>query len=66
MGIDLDAQISATFHASDIPNLVKAETRAELETPRLARVLAPSPEEDRLLQVYRRKGLKALIDDLKR
>ncbi|AFZ01742.1 type I restriction endonuclease subunit R [Calothrix sp. PCC 6303] len=29
--LDLDAQISATFHASDIPNLVKAETRAELE-----------------------------------
>ncbi len=29
--IDLDAQISATFHASDIPNLVKAETRQDLE-----------------------------------
>ena len=29
--IDLDAQISATFHASDVPNLVKAETREELE-----------------------------------
>lgn len=29
--IDLDAQISSTFHASDIPNLVKAETREELE-----------------------------------
>ena len=29
--VDLDAQISATFHASDIPNLVKAETREELE-----------------------------------
>jgi len=28
--IDLDAQISATFHASDIPNLVKAETRDTL------------------------------------
>ena len=28
--IDLDAQISATFHASDIPNLVKAETRERL------------------------------------
>ena len=28
---DLDAQISATFHASDIPNLVKAESRADLE-----------------------------------
>lgn len=25
--IDLDAEISATFHAADIPNLVKAETR---------------------------------------
>ena len=28
---DLDAQISATFNASDIPNLVQAETRADLE-----------------------------------
>lgn len=30
--IDLDAQISATFHASDIPNLVKADSRDALET----------------------------------
>jgi type I restriction enzyme R subunit len=29
--IDLDAQISSTFHASDIPNLVKAESREELD-----------------------------------
>ncbi len=29
--IDLDSQISGTFHASDIPNLVKADSRAELE-----------------------------------
>ena len=29
--VDLDAQISATFHASDIPNLVKAQSREELE-----------------------------------
>src|SRR5438132_11078906 len=28
--IDLDVQISATFHASDIPNLVKADSRSEL------------------------------------
>ena len=28
--VDLDAQISATFHAADIPNLVKADSRAEL------------------------------------
>ncbi len=29
--LDLDAQISATFHASDVPNLVKAETCPDLE-----------------------------------
>jgi type I restriction enzyme R subunit len=29
--IDLDAQISSTFHASDVPNLVKGETRADLQ-----------------------------------
>jgi type I restriction enzyme R subunit len=29
--IDLDSQITGTFHASDIPNLVKAQTREELE-----------------------------------
>lgn len=28
--VDLDSQISGTFHASDIPNLVKADSRAEL------------------------------------
>ena len=29
--IDLDAQISSTFYAADMPNLVKADTRAELQ-----------------------------------
>ncbi len=28
--VDLDAQISGTFHASDVPNLVKGESRADL------------------------------------
>jgi len=30
--VDLDSQISATFHASDIPNLIKADSRKELST----------------------------------
>jgi type I restriction enzyme, R subunit len=30
--IDLDAQISATFYSSDIPNLVQTESRQELES----------------------------------
>ena len=29
--LDLDTQISSTFHASDVPNLVKAETREDLQ-----------------------------------
>lgn len=29
--IDLDSQISGTFHASDVPNLVKANSREELQ-----------------------------------
>jgi len=41
-------------------------SRTSLENPQLAKVLAPSPEEDRLLQIYRRKGLKALVDELKK
>ena len=41
-------------------------SRAELDNPRLAKVLAPSPEQDRLLQIYRRKGLKALVEELKK
>jgi len=30
--LDLDTQISATFHASDIPNLISADSRQDLET----------------------------------
>jgi type I restriction enzyme, R subunit len=30
--VDLDTQITATFNAADVPNLVAAETRAELQT----------------------------------
>ena len=30
--VDLDTQISATFHATDIPNLIKAESRSDMET----------------------------------
>jgi hypothetical protein len=41
-------------------------TRAELDTPNFARALASSPEQDRLLQIYRRKGLKALVEELKK
>ena len=40
--------------------------RASLADPRLQRVLAPSPEEDRLMQLYHRRGLNALVEELKK
>jgi hypothetical protein len=40
--------------------------RASLENTQLLRVLAPSPEEQRLTDLYRTKGLKALMEELKK
>lgn len=41
-------------------------TRAALSATRLRGVAPPSPEELRLLQIYNRKGLDALIEELKK
>jgi hypothetical protein len=41
-------------------------TRGELNDPKLRGVVAPSPEEQRLLQIYRKKGLNGLIEELKK
>jgi len=40
--------------------------RNALEIPRLREVVAPSPEEQRLAQIYKKKGLQALLDELKK
>jgi hypothetical protein len=41
-------------------------SRSALEIPRLRTVVAPSPEEQRLSQIYKKKGLQALIGELKK
>jgi hypothetical protein len=41
-------------------------SRADLADTRLGRLVPPSPEEQRLVQLYRRKGLQALVDELKK
>ncbi len=41
-------------------------SRAALEDPRLARLLPPSPEEQRLVELYRKSGLTALLEDLRK
>jgi len=40
--------------------------RTSLESAQLLRVLAPSPEEQRLTDLYRKKGLSALMEELKK
>jgi len=41
-------------------------SRADLGLPQLQRVMAPSDEEQRLVQIYSKKGLKGLIAELNR
>jgi hypothetical protein len=41
-------------------------SRSALEDSKLRRVVAPSPEEQRLAQIYNKKGLDALVQELKK
>ncbi|MEO7144519.1 MAG: hypothetical protein ABI165_13555, partial [Bryobacteraceae bacterium] len=39
-------------------------SRAEIQSAGLESILGPSPEERRLVQIYRKKGLPALVAEL--
>ena len=41
-------------------------SRSDLADPMLKSVVGPSPEEQRLVQLYRKKGLNALVEELKK
>ena len=41
-------------------------SRSALDQPGLRQVVAPSPEEQRLTQIYTKKGIQALIEELKK
>jgi hypothetical protein len=41
-------------------------SRSALDQPGLRQVVAPSPEEQRLSQIYTKKGIQALIEELKK
>jgi len=41
-------------------------SRADLADGRLGQLVPPSPEEQRLVQLYRRKGLLALVEELRK
>jgi len=40
--------------------------RTDLSSERMRHIVAPSPEEQRLVQIYRKRGLKALVEELKK
>lgn len=66
------APVSITSMTGFVSNVEFADgrvwipTRAALQNPRVAKALSTTPEEDRLLQIYRRRGLKALEEELKK
>lgn len=41
-------------------------SRAALDDPKLRDAVAPSPEEQRLAQIYNKKGINALVEELKK
>ncbi len=41
-------------------------SRATIDDPKLRSLMAPSPEEQRLAQIYRKRGLAALVEELKK
>jgi hypothetical protein len=41
-------------------------SRGAMDDPQLRNLATPSPEEQRLSQIYRKKGLDALIQELKK
>jgi hypothetical protein len=41
-------------------------SRTSLNDPKLSRVISPSPEEQRLAQIYLKKGLNGLVEELKK
>lgn len=41
-------------------------SRADLADPRVSKLVPPSPEEQRLVQLYRKKGLQGLMEELRK
>ncbi len=70
--LQLDARTSIEGMTAFVSNVEFADgaiwipTRNDLSDSTLQRVVAPSPEEQRLVQVYRKRGLNAVIEELKK
>jgi hypothetical protein len=62
----IDGVTGFVSHAEFADGEVWIPSRADLAEPRMARLAPPSPEEQRLLGIYRKRGLRALTDELKK
>jgi hypothetical protein len=64
--LSIDGVTGFVSHAEFVDGEVWIPSRADLAEPRMASLAPPSPEEQRLLGIYRKRGLKALTDELKK
>jgi hypothetical protein len=62
----VSSMLGVVNHVEFADGKIWIPSRAELADPRLRSTIAPSPEEQRLMQIYRKKGPQALIDELKK
>jgi len=64
--INIQKMTGFVSHVQFADGKVWVPNRQSLEDTALIKVLPPSPEEQRLSDLYRRKGLAALVDELKK
>ncbi len=62
----IESMTGFVSHVEFADGAVWIPPRAALADPRLLGALAPSPEEQRLTELYRRKGLQTVVDELKK
>lgn len=64
--VSIDAMTGFVSQVEFADGSVWIPARAALSDPKLRSAIAPSPEEQRLADLYRRRGLAALVNELKK
>jgi hypothetical protein len=64
--VDIESMTAFVTQVEFADGTLWIPSRAALDAPRFRAVLAPSPEEQRLADLYRKRGLAALVAELKK
>jgi hypothetical protein len=64
--VDIESMTAFVTQVEFADGTLWIPSRAALDSPRFRAVLAPSPEQQRLADLYRKKGLAALVAELKK